>query len=108
VILTWVRWNLTTVLICISHRARNDEHFFMSFWSFGLLPLKKLYLVYLPISSLGHWFLGSVVFWAPCIVWLLIFCQMCSWQRFSPISVDYLFNLVTISFVVQKKLFSFM
>jgi hypothetical protein len=35
-----------------------------------------------------HWvidFGGSLMFWAPCIFWLLIPGQMYSWQRFSPI-----------------------
>jgi hypothetical protein len=31
---------------------------------------------------LGHWFLGSSVFWVPCILWLLIPCQMYSCQTF--------------------------
>jgi hypothetical protein len=30
-------------------------------------------------------FFESLVFWVPCIFWLLILCQMYSWQRFSPI-----------------------
>jgi hypothetical protein len=29
-----------------------------------------------------HWI---IVFWALCIFWLLILCQMYGWQRFSPI-----------------------
>jgi hypothetical protein len=41
------------VLIFISFMARDVEHFFMCFWPFGLLPLKKLCSVHLPISSLG-------------------------------------------------------
>jgi hypothetical protein len=80
-ILTGMRCNLQVVLICISFMDRNVEHF----KPFVLLPMKKLCSVLLPISSLGHWFLGSLVFWAPCVFWLLIPCQMYSWQRFSPI-----------------------
>jgi hypothetical protein len=37
----------------------------------------------LPISSLGHWIFGSLVFWALCVFWLSNPCQMYSWQRFS-------------------------
>jgi hypothetical protein len=65
--------------------TRNVEHLFMWFLPFGLLPLKKLCSVLLLISSLGHWFFGSLVFWAPCIFWLSIPCQMYRWQRYSPI-----------------------
>jgi hypothetical protein len=32
----------------------------------------------LPISLLGHWFFGSLVFWAPCILWLSLTCLMYS------------------------------
>jgi hypothetical protein len=53
-ILTGVRWNLSVILIRISFMARDGEHFFMCFWPFGLLPLKKFYLVQLPTSLLGH------------------------------------------------------
>jgi hypothetical protein len=62
-----------------------------AFGPLGLLPLKILCSVLLPISSLGHWFFGSLVFWAPCIFWLLIqiyswiINRMYTWQRFSPI-----------------------
>jgi hypothetical protein len=52
--------------------------------SFGLLPLRSS-SVLLPIFSLGHWFFGSLVFWTPCMFWLLIPCQMYSCQGFSPI-----------------------
>jgi hypothetical protein len=81
-ILTGVRWDLNMVLICISFMARDVEYFICVFWSFVLLPLRNLCLVHLPISSLGHWFGRSLVFWAPCIFGLLIPCQMYSWQRF--------------------------
>jgi hypothetical protein len=53
-ILTGVRWNLSVVLICIYFMARDGEHFFMCFWPFGCLPLKKFCLVQLPTSLLAH------------------------------------------------------
>jgi hypothetical protein len=53
-ILTRMRWNLSVVLICISFIARDGEHFFMCFWPFGLLPLKKFCVVQLPTSLLAH------------------------------------------------------
>jgi hypothetical protein len=43
----------SVVLICIAFMAR-DEHFFMCFLAFGLLPLKKFCLVQLPTSLLVH------------------------------------------------------
>jgi hypothetical protein len=95
-----MKWNLNMVLICFSFMARDVEPFFMYFWQFGL-PLKNLCSVHLPTASLGHWFLGSLVFWAPCVIWLLIPCQMYRWQRF-PHSMDHPFSLLTISFFVSK------
>jgi hypothetical protein len=52
-----------------------------SFWSFGLLPLKKICSVHLRISSLGHWCLGSLVFE---YILNINSCQKYSWQSFSP------------------------
>jgi hypothetical protein len=63
--------------------TRYGEHFSCIFCSFWLLPLKGLCSLHSPISSLGHWFFGSLVFWAPCIFWLLVLFLMYSWQRFS-------------------------
>jgi hypothetical protein len=53
-ILTGVRWNLNVLLICISSIARDGEHFFMCFWPFEFLLLRKFCLVDLPISLLVH------------------------------------------------------
>jgi hypothetical protein len=48
---TGVRWYLNGVLICISFKDRDGQHFFMYFLPFGLLPLKMLCSVPLSISS---------------------------------------------------------
>jgi hypothetical protein len=40
------------VVICISFIARDGEHFFMIFWPFEFLLLRKFCLVHLPISLL--------------------------------------------------------
>jgi hypothetical protein len=76
-----MRWTLNVVLISISYDQGCSKFllFFLAIWT----SLKEPCSVSLPISSLGHWFFGSLVFWAPCIFWLLIPCQMNSWQRFS-------------------------
>jgi hypothetical protein len=46
--------DLSVVLICISFMARDGEHFFVCFWLFEFLLLRKFYLVPLPISLLVH------------------------------------------------------
>jgi hypothetical protein len=80
-ILTRVSWNLNVVFM-----AMDVKHFFMVFFCpFVLFPLKMLCSVHLSISSLDHWFIESLAFWAPCKFWLLFSCQMYNWQRFSPI-----------------------
>jgi hypothetical protein len=52
VIVTVVRLNVSVVLIYIPLTTKEGEHFFMFFWPFGLLPLKKFCLVQLPTSVL--------------------------------------------------------
>jgi hypothetical protein len=106
-----VRWNLYMVLICIYSTARDDEHqfimcYFFFFLPFGLLCLKKFCSVRLPISSLSHWFFGNLVFWAPCIFWLLIPCHLISWQRYlshsvAAFSIWWLFPLLCRSFFLS-------
>jgi hypothetical protein len=58
VIWTGVRWNLDTVLICISFNVRDVENVFIRFWPFGCL-WKISISVHLPVSSLGRWFFGQ-------------------------------------------------
>jgi hypothetical protein len=127
--------------LCISFMTRDDEHFLLllywgTLWylkssyhswihslsSSYLIPfchldffLWKALLSSFAISSLGHWFWGNLVFWAPCIFWLLIPCQMYSWKIFSPIlwappkSGDhFLFSINYFEFFCQNRLaFSF-
>jgi hypothetical protein len=47
-------WNLSVILICISVTAWDGEHFFMFFYPFGLLLLKKFFLVQFSISLSGY------------------------------------------------------
>jgi hypothetical protein len=82
-----------------------SEHFFMCFWPFGFLPLKKFCLVQLPTSLLVQCFGGILVF---------EFTVYSGYQSFGvqlakifSHSVGGLFNLATISFIVQK-VFNFM
>jgi hypothetical protein len=79
--------------------ARDVEHFFMCFSAFAFLPLKKEIL--LPISSLGHWVLENLVFWASYIFWLSIIVK-CTVDKDFLLVCGLPINLVTISIVVQK------
>jgi hypothetical protein len=105
-ILTEVRWTLHVVLICISFIAKDVEHFFMCFLAIWTSSLKKFCSVHFSFSSLGHWLLESLVFWAPHIFWLFISFQMYSRQTFSPIlwaasSIWWPFLLLCRSFVAS-------
>jgi hypothetical protein len=64
------------VLICISFIVKDIEHFFMCLLAIWASFLNKLCSVHLHISSLDNWVIGSLVFWAPSMFWLLIPCQM--------------------------------
>jgi hypothetical protein len=62
--------------------AKDIEHSYI-YWPFVLVLLRIVCSVHLPIYLVGFWFFEGLVFWAPYIFWLLIPCQMYSWQRFS-------------------------
>jgi hypothetical protein len=94
-----VSYNLNVFLICISFVAREVEHPFTSFY-FDHLD----FFLWKSSAQLTcifcHWLIhleGSLVCWAPCVIWLLIPFQMYKWQRFSPFyglplwSVDHFF-----------------
>jgi hypothetical protein len=105
-ILTGVRWNLKVILICISFMARDVQHFFMDFSAIWTSSFEKDMFSSFVYFFIGSLIFGSLVFWAPCIFWLLNLCQMYNRQGFFSHSVGSLFNLETILFVVQK-LFNF-
>jgi hypothetical protein len=97
-ILTGMRWSL---LICFSFMSRDVENFFMCFSGHLNFFLWKnsVQFIYLCL----HWvinFSGNLTSWAPCIFWLLIFCQILSHY------VGNIFNLVTISFLCRSFLIS--
>jgi hypothetical protein len=55
-ILTEARWNLGVVLIYVSHMARDDEHFLMSFLAILTSSFEKVLF-----SSVAHFFISSLV-----------------------------------------------
>jgi hypothetical protein len=55
-ILTGVKCNLSVVLICISFKARDGEHFFMCFLAIWVSSFEKFLF-----SSVAHFFIGSLI-----------------------------------------------
>jgi hypothetical protein len=56
-ILTGVRWNLSVVLICISLRARDGEHFSCVFLVIWISSFEKVLFI-----SVAHFHIGSLTF----------------------------------------------
>jgi hypothetical protein len=81
-ILTRAIWNINVILIFICFIAKDVEHFLICLLAIYTCSFENC-LVNLNIYSVGCWFFERLVFWAPCIIWLWIPCQMCSWQKFS-------------------------
>jgi hypothetical protein len=98
-ILTVMRWNLSVVLICFSFTGRDSQHFFMCFlaiWTFSFCK-----------SSVALFFIGSLI-WGGfnflSSLYILVISPLSDVQIANNFyhSVGGLFNLETISFVVQK------
>jgi hypothetical protein len=86
IIVILMEWNLNVVLSCISFMVKDAEHFFKYLWNICASAFWELFLQL--ICPFIWWVVDSFSgfnIWVPLTFWLLIPCQMFSWQRFSPI-----------------------
>jgi hypothetical protein len=101
-ILRRIRCNIIVVLIHLAFTTRDGKHFFMCFLAIWISSFEKVLF-----SSVAHFFIGSVIFGR------LVFMSYLYILVISPLSevkvanifsyfMGGLFNLETISFVVQK------
>jgi hypothetical protein len=106
-ILTGVRWNLHVILICISFIARDSEHFCMCFLIICSSAFEKVLF-----SSVAHFFIDSLIwgefsFLSSLYILIISFLSDVYLAKIFFHYVAGLFNLGTISFIVQK-IFIFM
>jgi hypothetical protein len=85
VFLTGVRKNPNVILLGISFVIEDVEHFFMCLVAIYILSWENYLFNPLVYSFTEMFVLFGLILCVSCTCWILIFSQMSSWQRFSPI-----------------------
>jgi hypothetical protein len=106
-ILTGVKWNLSVDLICTSFMARDGEKFFHVCFELWVSCIEKFLFHSVAQFFIGSLILGELIFLN--FLYILVISHLSDVQlaEILSYSVGWLFNLETISFLVQK-LFNFM